>query len=161
MGATDPTQKMRNFIGGIQAYAGVLAQIPPGTMNMEEVGKEIFGRMGFKDGDRFLTNQKQDPEKMQMQQQMQQMGQMIQQMQQQLKDKSAEQQAKLMAANLKEQHEDQRTDKKLRAGLMETNLKEQHEDERTDKELRTKVVVERMGNVSQQRVHAGQQRANK
>ena len=152
MGATDPVSKMRNFIGGLQAYANVLSTVPPGVMNMEEVGKEIFGRMGYKDGDRFLVKQgQQDPEKQQMQQAIQQMQQYIQQLQAELKDKGKERQAKLMVANLKEEHQDARTDKEIKSDLITTKLKEQHEDARTDKELKTKIVLEKMDEVAQRR----------
>jgi len=152
MGATDPVQKMRNFVGGIRAYAEVASSIPPGTLNMEEVGKEIFGRMGYKDGERFLTNQQQqDPEKMQMQQAMQEMQQLIQQLQAEVEDNSKDRKLKLLVENTKQQHEDARTDKELQADLMLANLKEQHEDVRTDKELQTKILVERMDNASQAR----------
>jgi len=134
MGATDPNMKLQSFLMGINTFAQVLSTVPPGMFNMEEVAKEIFGRMGYKDGTRFMTNQEQqDPEKLQMQQALQQYQQIVQQLQMQLKDKGEERQAKLMIAQGQAQTK-----------LADTNIREQHEDQRTDKEITADLVMKRM-----------------
>lgn len=85
MGATDPQMKLQKFMAGMSAYIGMLKEVPPG-LNMEEVGKEIFGALGYQDGSRFMTQE--NPQVIKMQQQMQQMGQQIQQLEAKVKDKS-------------------------------------------------------------------------
>lgn len=70
MGATDPTTKVQKFIMGVNAYAGIVKAMIPG-LNTNEVGKEIFGHLGYQDGRRFFAQE--DPEKAQLMQQLQQM----------------------------------------------------------------------------------------
>ena len=77
---------------GINTSAQVAQSAPP-NMDLKEVGKEIFGLAGYKDGSRFLKDEA-DPRLMQAQQMIQQLQQALQQMQMQLKDKSEENQAK-------------------------------------------------------------------
>jgi hypothetical protein len=69
MGATDPAAKLQKFLMGVTAYAQI-AQQPPAGMNINEVGKEIFGHLGYQDGKRFMTTD--DPQKMQLMQKLQQ-----------------------------------------------------------------------------------------
>ena len=57
MGSTDPIARLNKFIGALSAYANI-AQMPIQSMNREEVGKEIFGIAGFRDGARFLQQAK-------------------------------------------------------------------------------------------------------
>ena len=109
MGATDPLMKLRNFLAGIESYAQVLSQVPPGSMNTVEIGKEIFARLGFKDGRRFLSQSSMgDPEKQQMMMQIQELGQAIMQLQQELEDKQADRDVKLIQTHMKETGENQR-----------------------------------------------------
>ena len=85
MGATDPTAKLNKFIAGIAAYSGIMAKPVPG-LNTQEVGKEIFGHLGYADGERFTTVD--NPQVLQLQAQLQQAMQLIQQLQQKAKDKT-------------------------------------------------------------------------
>ena len=116
MGSTDPNLKLRKFLDGITTYAGMLVKPVPG-LNMQEIGKEVFGHLGYQDGTRFFTVD--DPQKLAMQQQLQQAMAMIQQLQMQLKEKmtghqvkaqgaQVAAQTKLQVAALHEQHEDKR-----------------------------------------------------
>ena len=98
LGATDPNAKMQKFMMGLNSYAQ-MSQIP--GINKEEVSKEIFGLLGYKDGKRFFGDGKQDPEKAQMQQVMQQMQEQMQQMEQALKSKEGAEQAKLQVEQAK------------------------------------------------------------
>lgn len=84
MGATDPAAKLNKFIAGITAYTAIMSRPVPG-LNVQEVGKEIFGHLGYADGSRFTTND--NPQVLQLQQQLQQATQLIQQLQQKVKDK--------------------------------------------------------------------------
>lgn len=70
MGATDPMTKVQKLIMGTTAYANIAKMGVPG-LNTNEVGKEIFGHLGYQDGRRFFSVE--DPEKVQMQQQLQMM----------------------------------------------------------------------------------------
>lgn len=100
MGATDPQSKSQKFIGGVMAYANIVKMQVP-SLNITEIGKELFGQLGYQDGKRFLTNE--DPDKQQMQQQMQAMQQQMVAMQKQLQDKQQDQQVKLKIAGDKNQ----------------------------------------------------------
>ncbi len=61
MGATNPDQKLGRFMGAMQAYSAVATMELP-SLDMKEVGKEVFGLAGYRDGGRFMvddeTNQK-------------------------------------------------------------------------------------------------------
>lgn len=123
MGATDPMMKLQNFMQGINAFATVLKEVPPGVLNMEEVGKEIFGRMGYKDGTRFMVNQEQqDPEKVQMAQALQQAQQIMQDLQRQVQDKGADRQVKLLDTQMRESGQDRRTAAELQTRLVEKKM---------------------------------------
>jgi len=84
MGATDPAAKLNKFIAGITAYTAIMSR-PVLGLNVQEVGKEIFGHLGYADGSRFTTND--NPAVLQLQQQLQQAMGLIQQLQQKVKDK--------------------------------------------------------------------------
>ena len=96
MGATDPIAKLNKFIGALTSYANV-SQMPIQDLNREEVGKEIFGLAGYRDGARFVKSKGQEelpPEVQQTiqqaQQHIQQQDQIIQKMQQELDSKQLE-----------------------------------------------------------------------
>jgi hypothetical protein len=84
MGATDPTQRLNKYIGALSAFANV-AQMQIPNANMPEIGKEIFGLAGYRDGARFVGGEDGQPQiPPEMQQQMMQMQQALQQAQQEL-----------------------------------------------------------------------------
>lgn len=85
MGATDAGAKLNKFIAGISAYSMIMAKPTPG-LNVEEVGKEIFGNLGYSDGSRFTSTE--NPQVLQLQAQLQQAGAVIQQLQQKVKEKT-------------------------------------------------------------------------
>ena len=97
MGATDPMQKLNKFITAMGAYVQMASKPPPG-LNLQEVGKEIFGHVGYQNGSRFFTND--NLEVAQLQGQLQEMGKMIQQLQAQVNDKEADRQIKLQVASI-------------------------------------------------------------
>jgi hypothetical protein len=55
MGATDPAQKLQKFMTAMQSFTTMMQHPTPG-INMIEVGKEIFGHLGYQDGSRFFTS---------------------------------------------------------------------------------------------------------
>jgi len=50
LGATNPMQRMQKLLQGVQATAPLLGP----QLNGEEVGKEVWGILGYKDGGRFI-----------------------------------------------------------------------------------------------------------
>jgi hypothetical protein len=121
MGATDPIMKMRNLAMGIEIIIQVINNIPPGTpINVIEIAKEVFGFVGYEDGERFLIKELgEDPEKLQMSQMIEQLQAAVQELQQQIEVKQVEQEGKLRDTQMKEQGMDRRKAAELRAKLTE------------------------------------------
>lgn len=116
MGATDPQMKLQKFVSAMNIYVGMVEKHVAG-IDMKEVGKEIFGHLGYSDGSRFFTNE--NPQVLQLQQQLQQTQQALAQAKAKLADKkdkhlvdihkvSSDSQTKLAITNIKEAHADQR-----------------------------------------------------
>lgn len=84
MGATDPGQKLQKFLTATGAYAKIIKDPAPG-MNVQEVGKEIYSHLGYKDGSRFFTVD--DPQVSQLQQALKGAQSQIMELEQKLKDK--------------------------------------------------------------------------
>jgi hypothetical protein len=99
MGATDPTMKLQKFLLAMGSFTKMMHEAPPG-LDLKEVGKEVFGHLGYADGTRFF--QSDDPQKAMMQQQLQQAMQMIQHLQQMLKDKQMGHAASIQKTIVKE-----------------------------------------------------------
>ena len=70
IGATNPQMKLRNFATGAQILGTIFGQSASQGANFQEVSKEIFGLLGYKDGDRFF-HPGFDPRVAQLQQQLQ------------------------------------------------------------------------------------------
>lgn len=122
--ATDPMVRLEQFLIAVDKYAELTAKAPR-DMDMTEIRKEIFGRLGYKDGSRFFQDQDGDEAAA-----LQQMQQVIQELTQQIEDQAAkakiEQQGKMAIAQLteaskeriaagKEQSENMRQQQKLAA----------------------------------------------
>jgi DNA-binding phage protein len=116
MGATDPMQKLNKFISGISAYSQIIARPVPG-LDLQEVGKEIFGHMGYSDGSRFFNNQ--DPQVAYLTAQLQQAQQQIQQLTGAVKEKQTIQQTHLARTQMHES-----------TALEKTKIHEQNENKR-------------------------------
>lgn len=78
MGATDPIQKLQKFVGAMSAFAQV-AQMQLPNVDIAEVGKEVFGLAGYRDGARFMADAEQDGRIKQVIAQAQKMVQQVQQ----------------------------------------------------------------------------------
>jgi len=133
MGATDPMLKLERFSLAVAKVKEIMAQPIPG-LNVPEIVKEFFGRLGYKDGGRFLIDQD-NPETQQLTAQIEQLQQVIQQQQAQLDDKNADREAKLHETIIKEEAEDDRQDKDLA-----------NKTELQDQELENKIVLKVMDN---------------
>lgn len=82
MNATDPTKQIQRFMYGLTQLKEVLEDdvLVKYNLNVEEVVKEIFGKLGFRDGKRFFKFTGEDPRIAELQQ-------MNSDLQQQLKSK--------------------------------------------------------------------------
>lgn len=80
--ATDPMIRLEQFLVAIQKY-NEISQSAPMDMDLTEIRKEIFGRLGYKDGLRFFVDQDSDVPMvvMQLQQQIQQLSKVIEEKQ--------------------------------------------------------------------------------
>lgn len=94
MGATDPIMRLNKFVGALTAFANS-SQIP--GINKEEVGKEIFGLAGYRDGARFIADEDSIPDEAKAA--MQQAQEHIQQQDQMLQQQAQELEAAKQAAN--------------------------------------------------------------
>ena len=140
MNATDPVGRAQNLLYGI----GSLAQFPEmeGKFNVDEVAKEVFAQLGYKDGSRFLIpSDDEDPQIAELQAQIEQMQMMIEtdqvKMQGRMTIEQLKQEASLRAAQLRSQTELQKQVMsmqgdvgKLDAKRSETHVKQQDADTR-------------------------------
>ena len=106
MNATDPVGRVQNLLYGI----GSLSQFPgmEGKFNIDEIAKEVFAQLGYKDGSRFLRpSDNEDPQIAELQGQIEQMQMMLEtdqvKMQGRLTIEQLKQEASLRAAQLKAQ----------------------------------------------------------
>ncbi|MCK0507916.1 portal protein [Aromatoleum anaerobium] len=63
MGATNPHDQVKNFMAGIESLRAVLADgvMERYGLKVDEVIREIFGKLGYKDGGRFFDMENEDP----------------------------------------------------------------------------------------------------
>ena len=54
IGATNPSMKLRNFATGAEILGHIFGPSAAMGANFQEVSKEVFGLLGYKDGDRFF-----------------------------------------------------------------------------------------------------------
>ena len=107
MNATDPIQRVQNLVYGLSS----VFQLPgmETRINIDEVAKEIFGQLGYKDGARFLNqiDEEVDPEMEELQAQVQELQSILEidqvKMQGRLQIEQLKQQASLRAAQIKAQ----------------------------------------------------------
>ena len=79
-GATNPQTQVERFFFGLKSLAEVMGPMVVDRLNFEEVTKEVFGKLGYRDGSRFFIDPAQDPQITEMQQ-------MIEELQAQLAQK--------------------------------------------------------------------------
>lgn len=98
MGATDPMQKLQKFLYGITLYTNMLLKPVPG-IDMIEIGKEVFGLLGYADGSRFFVSD--NPQVQVLQQQLQALGAALKVAEQKIAEKNTGHQVKLVTSREK------------------------------------------------------------
>lgn len=120
---SDPTFRLGQLLQAIEHFS-VIAQNPPPGMDLEEVGKEIFGLLGYRDFNRFfLGNGNESPMVVMLQQKVQQLSQALesQQAQEQAKQQGLlaqqqmQHQADAQMESFRQDREDNRLTMKLNA----------------------------------------------
>lgn len=123
--ATDPMIRLEQFLIAMEKYMSLASTAPP-DMDMSEIRKEIFGRLGYKDGSRFFVDQDGDTAAV-----IQQMQQQIQMLTGQIEDQAAkaeaEQQGKIAIAQMTEQNKAQIEASKQAAEIERLQIKLQAE----------------------------------
>ena len=97
MGTTDPMAKLQKFMTAMQGFIQMVNTPIPG-LNLQEVGKEIFGHLGYADGSRFFTTD--NPQVAKLQGELQKAQQLVQQLSEQIKDKQMGHQVKAQLGQL-------------------------------------------------------------
>jgi hypothetical protein len=79
MGAVNPADQVRQFVDAMNALGNMLANgsLVNLGLNIEEVVKELFGKLGYKNGARFFKMDGTDPMVKQLQQQIEQLNQQL------------------------------------------------------------------------------------
>jgi hypothetical protein len=135
MGATDPAQKLQKFLTAMGSFTAMMQHPTPG-INMVEVGKEIFGHLGYQDGSRFFTME--NPEVAVLQKTIMQQKMLMAQMQKQIDEKNTghmiglqktreTNQTKERIAGVKEVHTDKRHLASMINDLMSEDRKAENE----------------------------------
>jgi hypothetical protein len=64
IGATNPQDQVQNFMSGMSTLRSILADglLEKYGLKVDEVIKEIFGKLGYKDGGRFFNIENEDPQ---------------------------------------------------------------------------------------------------
>ena len=125
MNATDPMGRVQNLLFGV----GSIGQLPgmEDKINVDEVAKEVFGLLGYKDGSRFLLSSDVDPQVEDLQQQIEQMTAMLETDQVKMEGRMAieqvKQQSTLRAAQLRAQTELQKQVMSSQEGVGKLDVK--------------------------------------
>jgi len=123
MGATDPIMRVQNFMLGIRTIVEVIKTDQSGVLDIQEIAKEVFGRIGYKDGARFFIEAMgDDPEKMQMAQVIQQLQRLVQALKAELESNIGEQKTKVLIERMKQSGASQRKEAELKTKLVEKQL---------------------------------------
>lgn len=62
LGSANPQAQFERFTAGIGKLIEIESSPLAKRLNFEEVTKEIFGKLGYKDGQRFFNNEEEDPQ---------------------------------------------------------------------------------------------------
>lgn len=118
-GSTDPMVRLERFLLGVDRFTQIAerqASLGQPLLDLKEVGNEIFARLGYKGGTRFMVDDESE-ESQQIMQMIEQMNQEIQQLQAALEDKDADRQLKLIETEVKEEGLDKRKEADIRANV--------------------------------------------
>ncbi len=125
IGSSEPMLKLERFVTASDKYLNIAerqAKLQQPVLSLEEVGKEIYGRLGHKDGARFIVQTEEDGQAQQMMGMVQQLQQAVQELQGQLQDKEADRQAKLLETQMKEEGQDRRKSAELDTRITEKRM---------------------------------------
>ena len=122
MGATDPMMRLNKLLIASRSFAEVVAMGETG-LDTAELGKEIFGAVGYRDGERFMRDDQGDPRLQEMMQVVEGMKGELQGAQQALQSKESEVQGKMQIEGAK-----------LQLGFQEAETKPQLEQMKIDQE---------------------------
>jgi len=114
MGATNPQMKLGRFLTAMDSLTKIAATPPPGA-DMVEIGKEIFGLLGYDDGARFGFGKKQGEEDPRLAQAMQLVAQLQQAIESKQAEKQAEGQVTLQVESVRQQAETERESLRIMA----------------------------------------------
>jgi len=117
LNATDPLKKVQNLLFGIQT----LAQFPgiPEKINLQEVTKEVFGQLGYKDGSRFINlEDAPDPQIEEMQAQLDELKKIIE-------TDQAKSQARMQIEDLKNQGDKEVAEIKAQSDIQREVIRQQ------------------------------------
>jgi len=118
-GATDPQQRVGRLMMGLSS----IEKVSPQSMQMldvQEVIKEIFGAVGYKDGERFFANKQAGMVPATVVQQLQKQ---LQELQKAIDTKQVEAQGRAQVEQVKQQGQAQIEEMKTKARLQETAMK--------------------------------------
>lgn len=73
VGATNPQAQFERFTMGMTTLANIVGSNVGNRINVEEVTKEIFGKLGYKDGARFFNSADGDPRVAELEQKLQEL----------------------------------------------------------------------------------------
>jgi hypothetical protein len=135
MGATDPTQRVQRLLVACQTLVQMLANPVPG-LNIQEIAKEVFGAVGYRDGGRFLTDQG-DPRAMiaQLQEMIEQLKLELQKAQEKLADKQMKDQIAVVQAQQKIQNDHAKAGQDMQQSQQEFAMNLQQERQQWVTEL--------------------------
>lgn len=114
MGATNPQMKLGRFLTAMDSLSKIAATPPPGA-DISEIGKEIFGLLGYDDGARFGFGKKQGEEDPRLAQAMQLVAQLQQAIESKQAEKQAEGQVTLQVESVRQQAETERESLRIMA----------------------------------------------
>ena len=126
IGATDPITKLNQFLLAMKHLTDILREPPP-NLNMEEVQKEIFGRLGHKDGTRFfIKKEDMTPQEQQLTSEIEKQQQIIEKLTSELENKNSENLTKLHITDMKEQGSNLRKQAELETDVILEQIKLQN-----------------------------------
>ena len=149
-GAADPNQRLQRLLAALK-YVSEIYQSPVPGINMEEVIKEIFGILGYRDGKRFVNFTGEMPVIKQLQGVIQELQKQVGDMNAQLQNKEADRQIKMAQTVLKERAETERKHLDSETTLRKTQL----ESETDLQEAHIKAVADTRGKVIDARSRQG------
>lgn len=136
IGATNPQMKLRNFATGAQIIASIFGPIAAQGANFQEISKEVFAMLGYKDGSRFFQAQF-DPRVAQLQQELQKLQ--GKQGQGQGGETPAATAAKIQVANInaqsKQRSDEMRAQTDARNAELDFHTQKMEEDAETQREM--------------------------